>query len=250
MWLQGKYAKQIAKWRKKGELAEKSRYWQTIMQLFRHKRLRFRGDYDIMLPYAGFRYEILESAYNMLGLYNRRRLLLFLIDILCFFSAYTVAELVAFTFKVEFSLSHYLICAAVFLVMIFGIRLFSHVYENVWRYANSRTYLSMILADAAGGLSSVLILQLIGVNPSFWFTLCQAFCVAAAFDILSLSTRFIYQAFFGDLNRTVIDNNKIGVAIVGAGKTGYLLAQELMASRHSHYKPVCFVDKDKDKVGA
>ncbi len=186
----------------------------------------------------------------MLGLYNRRRFLLFLIDILCFFSAYTVAELVAFTFKVDFSLSHYLICAVVFLVMIFGIRLFTHVYENVWRYANSRTYLSMVVADAAGGLSSVLILQLIGVNPSFWFTLCQAFCVAAAFDILSLSSRFFYQAFFGDLNRTTVDNNKIGVAIIGAGKTGYLLAQELMASRHAHYKPVCFVDKDKDKVGS
>ena len=185
----------------------------------------------------------------MAGFHNKRRALLLFVDILCFLVCFTVAEFIAYIFKIPFSLSHYLICAAVFFVLIFGLRFATRVYDHVWRYANSRTYLTMVVADAAAGLTAVGVLQLLDVNPSFWFSLCQAFGVAASCDILTLVARFVYQTFFGEKHPLNTENNKIGVAIVGAGQTGVLLAQELLAGAHSHYRPICFVDVDNDKIG-
>lgn len=43
--------------------------------------------------------------------------------------------------------------------------------------------------------------------------------------------------------------NKINVAIVGAGSVGVLLARELMLNKSAHYRPYCFVDTDPQKVG-
>ncbi len=186
----------------------------------------------------------------MRNLHNNRRITLFLIDFACFFIAFTSAEFIAGLFrKNAFSLWHYLICGAIFMILIFGMRLLTKVYRNVWRYANSRAYLSMVLSDTAAGLLSVGALQLFNLNHSLLFSLCQAFIVTASFNITTLFLRFVYQTFFGGFCRVAQDNHKIGVAIAGAGKTGVLLAQELMASRHSHYMPVCFIDIDKNKIG-
>ena len=43
--------------------------------------------------------------------------------------------------------------------------------------------------------------------------------------------------------------NKIDVAIIGAGKTGSLLVDELLYNTNSHYNPVCFIDNNKFKIG-
>lgn len=184
------------------------------------------------------------------GFPHHRRALLLFIDIVCFFLAFSVAESLAVSFqKLTFTLSHYLIGGIVHFVILFGLRFIARVYRNVWRYANSRTYLSIVVSDAVGGLLSVAALELLHMNNSMLFSLCQSFVVAASFNIMTLAIRFIYQTFFGELYRVAEDNHKIGVAIAGAGKTGVLLAQELLASKHAHYKPICFIDIDADKVG-
>ena len=43
--------------------------------------------------------------------------------------------------------------------------------------------------------------------------------------------------------------NKIGIAIVGAGQVGCHLAEELRNNPASHYRPVCFIDRNKAKIG-
>lgn len=181
---------------------------------------------------------------------KKRRISLFAIDFSCFVAAYTVAELVAVIFgKGSFSAGHYFICLSILAVLVFGTRFFVGVYKNIWRYATSRAFLSMVLADLVGGLLAVGIFELTDINRSFLYSLCQVFIITASFDIITLFMRFVYQSFFGGIYRVTHDNNKIGVAIVGAGKTGVFLAQELMASRHAHYMPVCFVDVDEVKIG-
>ena len=181
---------------------------------------------------------------------KKRRLSLFVIDLTCFVAAYTAAELVAAIFeKGEFLAGHYFTCLSILAVLVFGMRFVTGAYKNVWRYATSRAFLSMVIADVIGGLLAVGIFELINVNRSLLYSLCQVFIVCASFDIITLCLRFAYQSFFGGICRVARDNNKIGVAIVGAGKTGVFLAQELMASRHAHYMPVCFVDVDAEKVG-
>jgi FlaA1/EpsC-like NDP-sugar epimerase len=49
--------------------------------------------------------------------------------------------------------------------------------------------------------------------------------------------------------KTENSENKINVAIVGAGSVGTLLAEELVANSRSRYKPYCFIDHDENKVG-
>lgn len=181
---------------------------------------------------------------------KKRRISLFAIDFSCFVAAYTVAELVAVIFgKGSFSAGHYFTCLSILAALVFGMRFVTGVYKNIWRYATSRAFLLMVLADVVGGLLAVGVFELINVNRSFLYSLCQVFIITASFDIITLFMRFVYQSFFGGFCRVSRDNNKIGVAIVGAGKTGVLLAQELMASRHAHYMPVCFIDVDEAKVG-
>jgi len=44
--------------------------------------------------------------------------------------------------------------------------------------------------------------------------------------------------------------HRVSVAIVGAGRIGSILADELLCNTRSTYVPVCFVDRDDKKVGA
>ena len=43
--------------------------------------------------------------------------------------------------------------------------------------------------------------------------------------------------------------NKIRIAILGAGRLGTSLAEDLLNNPNSSYNPVCFVDADKEKSG-
>ena len=45
------------------------------------------------------------------------------------------------------------------------------------------------------------------------------------------------------------EKEKVGVAIVGAGQIGNLLADELKYNSRSKYKPLFFIDTDKNKIG-
>ena len=43
--------------------------------------------------------------------------------------------------------------------------------------------------------------------------------------------------------------HKIRVAIVGAGRVGVSLAEDLLSNEKAAYTPKCFIDSDKEKVG-
>ena len=58
-----------------------------------------------------------------------------------------------------------------------------------------------------------------------------------------------HNAYTGDGKEQGAVNNKINIAIVGAGDLGVLLAQELLSNPRAHYYPYCFVDSDMQKVG-
>ena len=180
---------------------------------------------------------------------SMRRLMLLLIDI-CLYAAVVVFAFVLG--MVTHSVDHlvhgwFLVNAGIFLVCIMAMRFALHSYSNIWRYANSKAYLFIVIADAVGGIAALLITYLLSI-PYFGLWLGTAF--VAMFDVLTLSSRFFYQQYYRHLNNIgTHDIHKIGVAIVGAGQVGSLLAEELLYNSASHYRPICFIDRNKNKVG-
>jgi len=191
-----------------------------------------------------------------------RRLTLFLIDILCFCGAYVFNAWFR-SVALEMSASSWLEKWPNLLVLIAFVmmgRLAAKVYRNVWRYPNVRAYLILVIADMCSGgigylftyvLSHQGIEALECVYIDFW----QTFCVLALFDLSTLILRFAYQLMHQNRHKgerirgEVGEMNKIGIAIIGAGQVGCHLAEELRSNPASHYKPVCFIDRSKDKIG-
>ena len=157
------------------------------------------------------------------------------------------------------------------------------VYSQVWRYSRSNSYLRLLFADAVGAVIYYLVAE---VLP---FPRPTVFRMAAMVLLASMGTvvlRFLYtwlfklctssskvREFFGRRNfftqsvdRLVMaltgislsheaetgvmpDRNKIRIAIVGAGRTGVRLAEELLTNPNAVYTPVCFIDVDREKIG-
>lgn len=140
----------------------------------------------------------------------------------------------------------YLATFFIFSALIFGTRLIAKIYHNMWRYANSRAYLELVFADAIGGSLGLIITRFLpGIALGGWF------CIAtvAMFNCASLSIRFAYQQYckINSRSHAEFKDSKISVAIVGAGRVGALLADELMNYKGSYYRPVCFIDNDLTK---
>ena len=147
------------------------------------------------------------------------------------------------------SLPRFMLNMLFFGVSIFATRLALGAYKNVWRYANSGAYLQLVFADAIGGGVALLLTRFIyAAAVDGWF------CIAATamFNCAALSLRFAYQQKYkwSSKQHAEFKDSKISVAIVGAGQVGALLAEELMCYKGSHYRPVCFIDRNINKSGA
>lgn len=182
-----------------------------------------------------------------------RILLLILIDILCFL----VAGLVFLNRSPD--IYHIKAYKAenlyVMLGIVFAFRFSLSVYNQMWRYANAMVYLRMVLSDLAAGIVYLLLDRLLlSVNVP----VANAVSSIGTGLLTTLSSRFLYQALrrvpgiFGNKRDedTETKNNKIGVAIVGAGELGAILAEELRLKPNGQYTPVCFFDNNPRKIGS
>ncbi len=187
----------------------------------------------------------------MFTLKYKRRILLMLIDTGILLASYAFSfVLTLISSDVEPSdILVYALNFAIFLVAIMLSRFLIRVYHNVWKYANSAAYLSMVLADGIGGAVALAITLLIGESAYIggW----KSIGTIAMFCLLSLVSRFVYQQNYRIQSALLSKKleNKITVAIVGAGRVGSLLAEELLCYKGSHYLPVCFIDTNEGKVG-
>ncbi len=185
----------------------------------------------------------------MTSLTNKRRLTLIGIDLAIFFAVYLmVCVLLSFTETVNLSFFGYVYNSIAVYICIFAARLVIGVYSNMWRYANAILSLKLILADLIGGGIAVAITVCIPpCNIGGWRT-CALVSMAC---IMTLASRFVYQHAHRSQNiaHNKSAQDKIPVAIIGAGQIGSLLAEELLYDRNSRYSPMFFVDKDLNKVG-
>ncbi|MEE0928541.1 MAG: hypothetical protein UIG59_05055, partial [Acutalibacteraceae bacterium] len=181
-----------------------------------------------------------------------RRLTLLLIDLLCFVAvvvtSFTISEFFSSTSVTLRLALDYFLSALIFGGALFLSRLIFSVYTNVWRYANSKAYLTMVFSDFIGGSAAMIITYVLEDQP-FYIGVWQSASIVAIFCLVTLTLRFGYQQFYRHFNLNLDYLNKIGVAIVGAGQIGTLLAEELKYNVNSHYRPICFIDKRADKIG-
>ena len=153
---------------------------------------------------------------------------------------------------------------------IFTLRFAFNLYKRIWRYAGSSDYLWLVVADFIGGLIFVLLREFIaGIKITF----VRAVSVVLLNLLGAICMRLTYQFAYQNRNQTskaqrrvlrflqfvtgvefeqdeaLPENRKIRIAIIGAGSVGAMLADELLNNPKAVYKPVCFVDANKEKVG-
>ena len=179
--------------------------------------------------------------------------ILILLDILAFEGVYWASVILAqnSSTSTDRSFNEYIASSFILLLALLIARLAIGVYHNVWRYANSRAYLLMVIADSVGGFFGTAICYTFRTNYAvIYFGIWQMVAVISAFCLLTLAMRFVYQQRYRHINMTLDNIHKVGVAIVGAGTTGAMLAEELLYTSKSKYKPVCFIDVNRQKIGS
>lgn len=188
-----------------------------------------------------------------------RKIILILFDILCFAFAdivyFFLCKEVSFSIPVD-NVLVYLGNSVVLFVCLFLFRFLFKTYSNIWRYPNTDAYFKMIVSDAFGALLAFVISRFV-VNKIFagsYIGIWHSITVTSLFLLLVLSSRFSYRLLYKKQNRADKRNTselkKINVAIAGAGQLGAYLANELQDNPYSKYKPVCFFDVDKSKIGS
>ncbi len=199
--------------------------------------------------------------------YNIRWLLM-IYDII----TYVVASFFLFFVYAPIQLSRYFGVLATVFALIYALRLITDVYRQIWRYGILTPYVRLIASDLmalgifvvisaichAGGdvfvrtvavvclhlLCAIIIRMLyhccyrVGENQGKLGTLAR-FCLSIA------SLRKFDES---EADRT-LSKKKIKVAIIGAGKVGVSLAEDLLNNPTSSYMPCCFVDIDPLKTG-
>ena len=155
-------------------------------------------------------------------------------------------------------------------VCIFALRFLFNIYNRIWRYAGQADYLWLVVADFIGGLAFVLLRHFISATKVTFVRAVSLICL----NLLgAICMRLVYQFAYQNRNhsskvqRKILqffqfvsgveftqedatpENRKIRIAIIGAGSVGAMLAEELLNNPKAVYKPVCFVDVNKGKVG-
>ena len=157
---------------------------------------------------------------------------------------------------------------------VYSCRVFLNIYKQIWRYGGAGAYMRLMLADLLAGCIYYLLQTLLPV--------CSADFLRSVFLVsfnllLSICIRLTYQYLYDSARR---QSNPTGlvwkivavltgltfevdaaateklrgrgnarIAIVGAGRIGVMLAEELLNNAHSEYTPCCFVDTDFTKAG-
>ena len=154
-----------------------------------------------------------------------------------------------------------------FILVLLCFRVIFKVYKQIWRYASSQSYIRLLVADFLGLAFFYLVDRLVPVNRITLPVIISLFSINC---LLSISIRIFYRYFFlcsndstnlGKMLSSVLllfsfgkvkpnnnNNNRIPVAILGAGKIGANLAADLLSNKNSVYQPAIFLENDLQKV--
>jgi FlaA1/EpsC-like NDP-sugar epimerase len=145
-------------------------------------------------------------------------------------------------------------------------------YRQIWRYGGTQAYIRMIVAD---GVAFAFYFPLSRIIPMKDIFFALGLSVACVNLLLTMAIRMLYHyayqySEFGNTRGAVLRKlllifagmkvttdkeiderrkNKIKIAIVGAGRVGVMLAEELVSNPRAAYIPCCFIDTNEEKSG-
>ena len=211
----------------------------------------------------------IESKKTRSGDFLGIRWLLVAYDSLAFAA---IAFVFYFIFKTYAPLSvvDYVFQSLLLLAIVLFFRFLFKVYGQIWRYGGIRSYILLLFSDACSLVIASVVFLVILDRASFLFRLATV-CLNL---LLSLAMRMVYRYIYkyvdphtkvGNIIYVFVDmlagrriehngnyytaDQKIKIAIVGAGRVGVALAEELLNNSHSAYKPVVFIDYNKEIIG-
>ena len=156
---------------------------------------------------------------------------------------------------------------------VFTARGVGQIYQQIWRYGGIQCYIRLLVAD---GIAFVVDLTIEKTIPLFiqieQVSFARLLALASMNALGALAIRMIYRYAFkcgtedtamGRFLRWLLKlfggpelvranqetEQKIKIAIVGAGRVGVNLAEELLGNAEARYSPRCFVDTDPEKAG-
>lgn len=169
----------------------------------------------------------------------------------------------------KLSVSGMVFQGAIGFVSVFASRLLGGIYSQIWRYGGIQCYIRLIFTDAIAFVVTLIIER---IFPIEHITFSRLLAIACMNLLGALTIRMMYRyafkcgndyTFFGKTllfflkvfagskivgERTLVAT-KINIAIIGAGRVGVSLTEELLNNAGSAYMPRCFIDVSKEKVG-
>ena len=158
---------------------------------------------------------------------------------------------------------------ALFFVCVFASRFLFNIYRQIWRYGGIQSYIRLLCADGCACVIYYVFQNLLTViHPVSAIHIAG---IGSVNLLTALAMRMVYRyaykctdtsTLLGRILHTLIKvlvgkdisyghptQNRIKVAIVGAGRVGTSLAEELLNSPTAAYTPKCFIDVKKEKIG-
>lgn len=177
--------------------------------------------------------------------------------------------LLLFISRSGLTLKGMLVQFAIQLFCIFGARLIGKVYGQIWRYGGIQCYIRLLVTDGIAFVLTYIIERTFTVEH---ITFARMLAIYTLNLLTVLSIRMLYRYAFKCGNEVTpfgrflllllkmfagkkiagernVNSNKIKIAIIGAGRVGVSLAEELLNNSAASYIPRCFVDVSREKVG-
>lgn len=157
------------------------------------------------------------------------------------------------------------VCLSV--LCIFVARLIGKVYGQVWRYGGIQCYIRLLFTDSIAFVAYLCLELLLPIQK---ITFARMLSIVSLNLLGALALRMMYRYAYKCGNRETTKGKilsallhmfsgieaenekevqKIKVAIIGAGRVGVSLAEELINNEETAYIPRCFIDISKEKVG-
>ena len=158
-------------------------------------------------------------------------------------------------------------------VCVFSARLIGGIYQQIWRYGGIQCYIRLLFVDGCAFAVNLLIeLTLPMFVRMELITFARMLSIACMNLLGALAMRMIYRyaykcgnnqtpygrflnlllRIFGGSKIELPEGNdvhKIKISIIGAGRVGVTLAEELLANPSASYTPRCFIDISAEKAG-